>query len=140
MEKQSQGRLKLQYFPAEQLGKAKDLLMLTQAGAADIGYVGSDCASDKMPLTAAFELPGVFKDYCQGTHALWSVTHGDGYLAKKEFAPNHVIPLLTFMLPAYQVVLSSARPAAKLQDLRGLKVRSAGAPWISRCATSTSSR
>ena len=38
--KRSGGRVKFEYFPAQQLGKAADLLNLTQSGVADIGYVG----------------------------------------------------------------------------------------------------
>jgi hypothetical protein len=33
------GRVKFQYYPAEQLGKVKDMLSLTQTGVADIAYV-----------------------------------------------------------------------------------------------------
>jgi TRAP-type C4-dicarboxylate transport system substrate-binding protein len=126
VEARTQGRIKLQYFPGEQLGKAKDLLMLTQNGVVDIGYVSPDYASDKMPLAAAFELPGLFSNYCQATAALWTTTHDGGYLQKSEFEPNRVIPVLTLMLPAYQALLSSSKPVAGLDDLKGLKLRSAG--------------
>ena len=34
------GKTEFAYFPAQQLGKAKDLLSLTQTGVTDIGYVG----------------------------------------------------------------------------------------------------
>jgi TRAP-type C4-dicarboxylate transport system substrate-binding protein len=126
LEKASNGQIHIQHFPGEQLGKAKDLLTLTQTGVADIGYVGPSYQSDKMPLSSAMELPGAFTDYCQGTRALWNLTHDGGYLETKEFAPNHIIPLLTLMLPPYQVVLASGKKVQSLKDLSGLKVRSAG--------------
>lgn len=126
VQKDSNGQLKLQYFPGEQLGKAKDLLMLTQSGVADIGYVGPSYVSDKMPLSAAFELPGAFRDDCQGVRALWAMTHDGGFLQKGEFERNHVIPLLVLMLPRYQVLLSSGKPVGSVAGLAGLKVRSAG--------------
>ncbi|MGF6645929.1 MULTISPECIES: TRAP transporter substrate-binding protein [Paraburkholderia] len=126
VQRDSKGQLKLQYFPGEQLGKAKDMLMLTQSGVVDIGYVGPSYVSDKMPLSAAFELPGAFKDDCQGTRALWAMTHDGGFLQKSEFEPNHVIPLLILMLPRYQILLSSKKPASGVQGLAGFKVRSAG--------------
>ncbi|WP_296943740.1 TRAP transporter substrate-binding protein DctP [uncultured Massilia sp.] len=122
----SQGRIKLQHFPGEQLGKAKDLLMLTQAGVADIGYIGPSYQSDKMPLSSALELPGMIADDCQGARALWALTHDGGYLEKNEFAPNRVVPLLTMVLPPYQILLASGKKVATLKDLSGLKVRSAG--------------
>src|SRR3546814_15988729 len=33
------GKVDFEYFPSEQLGKAKDMLPLTQTGVADVGYV-----------------------------------------------------------------------------------------------------
>ncbi|MFK4446063.1 TRAP-type C4-dicarboxylate transport system substrate-binding protein [Caballeronia udeis] len=126
VQKESGGRISFQYFPGEQLGKARDLLMLTQSGVADVGYISPDYASDKMPLTAGFELPGIFLDYCQGTKALWAATHDGGYLQKKEFEPNQIVPIVMLMLPAYQILLENGRPVAGLKDLSGLKIRSAG--------------
>src|SRR3984957_9352704 len=35
--------------PAQQLGKAADMLKLTQTGVADIGYIAPAYVSDKMP-------------------------------------------------------------------------------------------
>src|SRR5450631_674436 len=126
VEKVSAGKIKFQHFPSEQLGKAKDMLMLTQSGVVDIGSVMPDYASDKMPLGAAMELPGAFSDYCQGVRAFWSLSHNDGFLAKNEFGPNKVVPLITFMLPTYQIIISSSKNIESLNDLAGLKVRSAG--------------
>lgn len=39
------------------MGKAKDLLSLTQSGVLDIGYVGPSYVSDKLPLFSVGELP-----------------------------------------------------------------------------------
>lgn len=126
VERLSQGKVKLQHFPGEQLGKAKDLLMLTQSGVADIGYVGPSYQSDKMPLSSALELPGSFADDCQGAKALYALTHNGGFLEKNEFTPNKVVPLVTMVLPPYQILLASNKKVATLKDLAGLKVRSAG--------------
>ena len=99
--------------------------MLTQSGVVDIGSV--------IPITlptrcrsARVELPGAFGDYCQGVRAFWSLSHNEGFLAKNEFEPNKVIPLITFMLPTYQIIVSSSKAINSLDDMAGLKVRSAG--------------
>jgi TRAP-type C4-dicarboxylate transport system substrate-binding protein len=118
--------VEIKHFPAEQLGKAGDLLMLTQSGVVDIGYVVPSYTSDKMPLTAVGELPGVYADACRGTAAFWALTRPGQILAEKDFAPNGIRPLVTFMLPTYQIVLSTKRPVERLADLDGLKIRSAG--------------
>ena len=126
VEKESNGKIKFQHFPGGQLGKAKDLLSLTQSGVVDVGYVVPAYQSDKMPLTAAMELPGAYTDYCQGMRAFYALTHDKGYLLKNEFAPNKVVPLISFMLPPYQIVIASKRKVENLADFDGLKVRSAG--------------
>jgi TRAP-type C4-dicarboxylate transport system substrate-binding protein len=126
VEKVSKGTIKFQFFPGQQLGKAKDMLTLTQTGVVDIGTVIPDYFSEKMPLSAAFELPGIFKDYCQGVRAFWAATHDDGFLAKNEFAPNKVVPVITFMLPSYQLIIASRDRFDSLKEFSGLKVRSAG--------------
>ena len=114
------------HFPAEQLGKAKDLLRLTQSGVVDIGYVVPSYASDKMPLTAVAELPGGFRNACQGTAAYWALTREGQFLYEKEFVPNGIRPLITFVLPTYQFLLSTRKPVTSLADMEGLKIRTAG--------------
>lgn len=124
--RRTNGNVSIAHFPAEQLGKAKDLLRLTQSGVVDIGYVVPSYASDKMPLTAVAELPGGFRNACQGTAAYWALTRDGQFLAEKEFAPNGVRPLITFALPTYQFLLSTRKPVGSLADMEGLKIRTAG--------------
>ena len=119
------GRVKFQHFPAEQLGKAKDMLTLTQTGVVDIAYLVPSYTSDKMPLTAVSELPGAFQTQCQGSLAFYSLANG-GILEEKEFAPNKIRPLITVALPAYQFLVSSSRSITSAKDLQGLKMRTAG--------------
>jgi TRAP-type C4-dicarboxylate transport system substrate-binding protein len=126
VEKATNGQIKFQYFPGQQLGKAKDMLKLTQTGMADIGYVGPSYVLDKMPLSSAFELPGAFSDdSCQGFKAYWASTHNGGYLEKNEFAPNHIIPLLS-IITRHHVYVSSDKTVKTAKDLEGLKMRSSG--------------
>jgi len=59
--KATNGQVTFQHYPAEQLGKAKDMAQLTVAGVADVSYIVPSYSSDKYPLTAVAELPGLFK-------------------------------------------------------------------------------
>ena len=111
-----------EYFPAEQLGKAKDLLALTVSGVTDIGYVAPSYISDKMPLSAVAELPGSFPNTCTGVAAYWKLAKEGGVLAAKEFAPNGVRVLFAFVLSPYQLYLSKAK-LDSLKSLDGLKLR-----------------
>jgi TRAP-type C4-dicarboxylate transport system substrate-binding protein len=126
VEKRTDGKVKMAHYPAEQLGKAKDLLRLTQSGVVDIGYIVPSYASDKMPLTAVAELPGGFRNACQGTAAYWALTRDGHFLAEKEFVPNGIRPLITFALPNYQILLSTHKAVNSLADIEGLKIRTAG--------------
>jgi TRAP-type C4-dicarboxylate transport system substrate-binding protein len=119
----SGGRVDFEYFPAEQLGKAKDLLALTVSGVTDIGFVGPSYVSDKMPLSGVAELPGTFATSCSGTAAYWPMAK-DGLLARNEFAPNGVRILLAVVLPPYQILTRGKLDT--LADLKGLKLRSGG--------------
>lgn len=117
------GAVEFEYYPAEQLGKAKDLLALTLSGVTDIGYVVPSYVSDKMPLSAVAELPGGFPTSCAGVTAYWKLSK-DGFLAQKEFAPNGVRAVFSLVSAPYQIAL---KPKFRgLKDLEGLKLRSIG--------------
>lgn len=116
--------MEFEYYPAEQMGKAKDLLSLVQSGVVDIAYAAPGFVSDKMPLSVVSELPLDFTGSCQGTLAYWNLAKPGGLLDKKEFVPNGVRLLFTIVLPPYQVV--TKKPFASLKDLEGMKIRSSG--------------
>ncbi|OGA33589.1 MAG: C4-dicarboxylate ABC transporter [Betaproteobacteria bacterium RIFCSPLOWO2_12_FULL_62_13b] len=120
----TKGAVEFEHYPAEQLGKAKDLLALTLSGVTDVGYVGTAYVSDKMPLSAVAQLPGSFATSCEGTLAYWKLAK-DGILAQREFAPNGVRLLFTVVLPPYQVGTTKQKIEG-LKSLEGLKIRSTG--------------
>jgi len=124
--KLTNGQVTFQHFPAEQLGKAKDMAQLTALGVADVSYIVPSYASDKFPLTAVAELPGIFDNECQGSLAFYKISHNGGILETKEFAPNQLRPLVTLALPAYQVQLATGRDVKTAKDLEGLKIRTTG--------------
>ena len=111
-----------EYFPAEQLGKAKDLLALTVSGVVDIGYVAPSYISDKLPLSAVAELPGTFATACAGTMAYWKLAKDGGIIASREFAPNGVRAVFGFVLPPYELYLAKAK-LENLKSVEGLKIR-----------------
>ncbi|MEO6268771.1 MAG: TRAP transporter substrate-binding protein DctP [Lautropia sp.] len=121
--KRTDNAIKLQHFPAEQLGKAKDMLQLSMSGVADMSYVVPSYVSDKMPLMTVSELPGLAKTSCQGTEAFWKLAH-DGVLAKRELDPNGVVILISTILEPYQIYTS--KPIDSLAGVAGLKLRTAG--------------
>jgi TRAP-type C4-dicarboxylate transport system substrate-binding protein len=113
-----------EYYPAEQMGKAKDFLSLTQSGLIDIAYVAPGFVSDKMPLSVVPELPLPYQGACQATLAYWAMAKPGGMLDKREFAPNGVRLLFTIVLPPYQVI--TRKPFTSLKDVEGMKIRASG--------------
>ena len=124
--KVTNGQVVFQHFPAEQLGKAKDMAQLTVAGVADLSYIVPSYSSEKYPLTAVAELPGVFDTQCQGSLAFYKISHNGGILEQKEFVPNQLRTLVTIALPAYQIQLATTRVVKTAKDLEGLKIRTTG--------------
>ena len=124
--KATNGQVTFQHYPAEQLGKAKDMAQLTVAGVADISYIVPSYSSEKYPLTAVAELPGIFDTECQGSLAFYKISHNGGILETKEFGPNQLRPLVTIALPAYQIQLATSREVKTAKDLEGLKIRTTG--------------
>ena len=121
-------KVAFEYYPAEQLGKAKDLLSLTNSGVAYIGYVAPGFVGDKMPLSVVGELPlpTSSASACPLTMAYWKIARPGGVLDQKEFAPNGVRMLFNIVLPPYQLVNKTR--FATLKDIAGMKIRTSGAP------------
>lgn len=116
------GEVQFEHYPGEQLGKAKDFLSLVQSGVADIVLLAPAYVSDKMPLTAVMELPGLFENSCQGNAAYWKLAREGGLLAQKEYAPNGVRALFSTMYPPYQLV-SAKRKIDTPKHVEGMKLR-----------------
>lgn len=123
VKKATNNAVDMQYFPAEQLGKAKDMLQLAMSGVADITYVVPSYVSDKMPLMTVSELPGMARSSCHGTKAFLKLVRG-GVLEQKEMAPNGVVILLAAVLEPYQVFTN--KPINSIEGMKGLKLRTAG--------------
>lgn len=122
------GKVAFEHFPAQQLGKAKDMLSLVQSGVADIAYVGASYTADKLPLSSVGELPEAFTNSCEGTMAFWEIAKPGGALDVAEYQPEGVRALAVLVLPPYQVFAS--KEITGLDSLDGWKVRVTGAPKI----------
>lgn len=118
------GQVKFDYYPAQQLGKAKDLLDVVRNQVADVAYVAPAYVSSRMPLSTVGMLPGLFDTAREGTKAYWSVVIQ--YLEKEEFLKNDVRPMWAVTLPPYKIVTKD-KPIPSIESVRGLKIRTGGA-------------
>ncbi len=124
VQKRTNNAVTFEHYPAQQLGKAADMLKLTQTGVADIGYVAPAYVSDKMPVSEVAMLPGVFEHSCQGTLAYWK-TARSGVIAQQDYTANGIHLLLAVSLPPYRI-LTVKQPVKDTADINGLKLRSTG--------------
>jgi len=97
------GKVEFEYYPAEQLGKAKDMLSLALSGVADITGVVPSQISDKFSLAMVADLPGSFQTSCTGTFAFLPLIREGGIIATKEYGPLGFRPLVTIVMPPYQI-------------------------------------
>ena len=124
--RRTNGEIKFQHFPGEQLGKAKDMLIMEQSGVTDIALTVPSYISDKLPLTAAAELPGAFRTVCEAAHAYRQLTRDGQVLAKYEYGANRVRALMSFPIAPSALIVSSTRKVGAIADLAGMKIRTSG--------------
>ena len=124
VKKRTNNAVSFEHYPAQQLGKAADMLKLTQTGVADIGYVAPAYVSDKMPVSEVAMLPGAFEHSCQGTLAYWKLARS-GVIAEQDYASNNIRLLLAVSLPQYRI-FTVKYPVKDAADVTGLKLRSTG--------------
>jgi TRAP-type C4-dicarboxylate transport system substrate-binding protein len=122
--RRTNGAVTFDYFPNQQIGKAADMLRLTQSGVVDMAYIAPAYISDKLPLSEVATLPESFRSSCQGTRAYWKSAR-EGLLLKNEYEPNKIRLMLAVTLPP-ELVFSVKRKIEKLTDFQGMKLRSAG--------------
>lgn len=123
--RQSNGRVEIKHFPSEQLGKAKDMLSLTQSGVADIAGIVPGFVSDRMPLGTLAEIPGLYRSSCHGTAAVGELMLNNGALVKEELEPNNVVTIFAITTAPY-TLFSRRDRLASLDDIKGLKIRTLG--------------
>lgn len=124
VKKRTNNAVAFDHYPAQQLGKAADMLKLTQTGVADIGYVAPGYTSEKMPVSEVAMLPGAFDHACQGSLAYWKLAR-NGVIAQQDYALNNIRLLIAVTLPQYRI-FTVKQPVKDVGDVTGLKLRSTG--------------
>lgn len=122
----SGGKIKVHYFPSSELGAAKDMVSIANSGIANIVAASPPYVASLMPLSNAFDLPGILPNADVGTKAYNKVANNpNSVIAKRDYQENHLHFLYGAMLPLYQFVTVS-KPIKSLADLKGLRIRSGG--------------
>lgn len=116
IEKESGGTIKIKFFPAGQLGNARDHYNLVVRGIADMALVNPGYTAGRFPIISLAEMPFAFSDTVQAAAALT-----DWYRAYAGKEMPEVRVLNVFVNPA--AMLHTTKPVMGPQDVKGLKLR-----------------
>lgn len=123
VEDMSKGRLKIAGYPSMQLGgKAPELYRQMVQGIADIVFTLPGYTSADFPMMSLTELPGTATSAREGTERIWKRLE-EGYF-DKEFADAKVLMLWNADNAG---ILTRTRPVRKIEDVKGLRLRSPSA-------------
>jgi len=119
IEKRTDGRVKITYYPGGSLLKAKAMFMGVVEGAADIGFAHVLYTPGRMPATEVCSLPLGYPSPWVGLHVL-----NDFY---QEFKPKEWDQVRVLWMHASGVtILMTKKPVRRLEDLKGMIIRAPG--------------
>lgn len=121
VEKRSEGKVKIDYYPSEQLGKLKDLLNITSQGITDIGLVCPSFIAGQVPLNTVMILPE-YTTASEGSAILQRLIKG---ALVDEYKKYNVKPIFGFTTPQYDVG-TVKKPITKVEDFKGMKLKTSG--------------
>lgn len=117
LEQRSGGRLKLDIYPAQQLGKLSQQYNLVRRGDVDLAFVMHGIPSGRFPLVELTHLPLIFDSAEQASLVLTTLL--PEYLAVE----HKGVKVLYLIAHAPGAVHTSGRAVRRPEDLRGLRIR-----------------
>ncbi len=120
VEKRTDGRVKVDYFAGQTLTKAKQTYDSVVDGIADVGFSLFAYTRGRFPVIGAVDLPLGYPSGSAAT-AVINATY-------KKFKPKELNDTQVMYLHAHGpgMIHTKGKPVKKLEDLKGLKLRSTG--------------
>jgi TRAP-type C4-dicarboxylate transport system substrate-binding protein len=116
------GKIKVEYYPANQLGQMKDVIEAVRGGVADIGYVAPGVVAGRMPATNILSLPGLFPSGEDLAEVFTEMSNGT---LKREYDSLGIKIIMASGTPSYQF-FTADKPVRLPEDAVGLKLRGGG--------------
>lgn len=117
LDERSGGRLQLEIYPAEQLGKLSQQYNLVRRGDVDIAFFMHGTPAGRFPLMELTHLPLLFKSAEQASQVLMALV--PEYLA----AEHKGVKILYLFGHSPGVIHTRSRPVHRPEDLQGLRIR-----------------
>jgi TRAP-type C4-dicarboxylate transport system substrate-binding protein len=129
VEKASNGTIKWQIYPAQQLGKAFDHYDMVRDGIAELGYINPGFQPGRFPVVSAGELPFLVGESHGGIRAIdaWYRKYGPSEMKDVKLCFSFILDPLRFHSRAKKVVVPS--------DFKGMKIRPSHATfaaWVTQ--------
>ncbi|WP_299592676.1 TRAP transporter substrate-binding protein DctP [uncultured Tateyamaria sp.] len=122
IEKRSDGKISVEFFWSESLGKSTELLDLVSNGAISFSATAPAYYASNLPLIGVGQLPLVHPD-TDGVHnAMKKIENLEGVRAENK--RNGIVPLFYTSLPTYHLMCT--KEISTVADLKSAKMRSFG--------------
>jgi TRAP-type C4-dicarboxylate transport system substrate-binding protein len=125
VEKATKGQVKVQIFHSGSLSSNEaELFQMAQSGAVDVAIGATTYILGWAPQAKVFDLPYLF----EGAPHFKKVVQGKvGEFIAKQVEDDGVY-LVAYILPGVRSIFSTKRPIEKIDDAKGLKIRSMQSP------------
>lgn len=119
VEKASSGEIKVNVFPAMQLGGAQENVDQVRSGAVFLTWISTAYLSRTVPELSVLSLPFAFSDR---SHAFRVIDSAVGQRLSEKLTAKGFVPL-GYMELGPRHLTNNVRPVKSLADLKGLKIR-----------------
>lgn len=117
---ESKGRLRIEIFPASQLGSSTELLSQVRSGAVEMVALQGTTLSTLAPVAGINMVPFAFKDYA----TVWKAMDGDvGNLIRNSLAPFGLHVATKMWDGGFRQVFTASKRISTPEDFKGLKIR-----------------
>ena len=119
VQRDSNGRITIQFFSSGALGGEREMLEGLQLGSIDMTYTATAVLANFVPDMQIFDIPFLFRDFAHAAAVLEGPI-GEEYLAK--MPPRNLQGLAMGGL-GFRQLTNSKRNVTEVADVRGLKIR-----------------
>lgn len=130
-ETRSKGSLKFAHYPAAQLYTEVGIVDVLQKGGVEMAQIQPMSFFGKVPEIEAGFLPGFYKDQDHFYRLAYDIQHGGGLMDKlfePAFEKKANVKMLNLLGLSITLCTFTNKPVYKLEDYKGLRIRSGGKP------------